>query len=158
MEKYPIESQLKIKKDFEWIERMAVLMDSKYSIGGFKFGLDPLLNLIPIAGQTVSLGFSMLLVLVMFKNGASSKLAVKMMLNVLLDAILGAIPLIGTLFDFFNKANKKNVKLLKEHYFEEKHQGSAGGILLVLFISLMSLGVLLGYLLWVFGHWFFGLF
>ena len=158
MEKYSLERQEKVKKDFRWIERMATLMDSKYSIGGFKFGLDPLLNLIPIAGQTASLGFSMMLVLLMMKNGASSKVAVKMMLNVLLDAILGAIPLLGTVFDFFNKANKKNVKLLKEHYFEEKHQGSAKGILMFLFLSLFLIGIVIAYLLWIFGQWLFGLF
>ena len=126
--------QQKREKDFAWIERMSTLLDNKFSIGGFRFGLDPLLNLIPYAGQFVAFGMSLALVVVMLRNGAGSKVAVKMLLNVLLDAILGSIPLIGYAFDFFNKANKKNVKLLREHYFEGKHQGSAKGLLITLFI------------------------
>ena len=73
----------------------------------------------------------------------------------MLDAILGAIPLIGYVFDFFNKANKKNVKLLKEHYFEGKHQGSARGLLITLFIIIVLLCVGIFYLMWVLAEWLF---
>ena len=110
MEQLNNQLQQKREKEFAWIERMSNLLDNKFSIGGFKFGLDPLLNLIPYAGQFVAFGTSLSLVVIMLRNGAGSKVAVKMLLNVMLDAILGAIPLIGYVFDFFNKANKKNVK------------------------------------------------
>lgn len=134
---------------------MSNLLDNKFSIGGFKFGLDPLLNLIPYAGQFIALASSLSLVVIMLRNGAGSKVAVKMLLNVMLDAILGAIPLIGYVFDFFNKANKKNVKLLKEHYFEGKHQGSARGLLITLFIIIVLLCVGIFYLMWVLAEWLF---
>jgi hypothetical protein len=134
--------QQKREKDFAWIERMSTLLDNKFSIGGFRFGLDPLLNLIPYAGQFVAFGMSLALVVVMLRN-------------VLLDAILGSIPLIGYAFDFFNKANKKNVKLLREHYFEGKHQGSAKGLLITLFIIIVLLCVAVFYLMYILAEWIF---
>lgn len=147
--------QQKRAKEFAWIEQMATLLDNKFNIGGFRFGLDPLLNLIPYAGQVVSFTMSMGLVIVMLRNGAGSKVGVKMLLNILLDAILGSIPLLGYAFDFFNKANKKNVRLLREHYFEDKHQGSAKGLLITLFIIIVLLCVGFIYLMWLFADWVF---
>ena len=143
----------KRKREFAWIERISVLMDSKFQIGGFRFGLDPLLNLIPFAGQTISFGTSFMLVIIMMRNGAGSKVAVKMLLNVLTDAVLGAIPFFGQVFDFFNKANKKNVKLLKEHYFEGKHQGSAKGILFGILVALIVICIVFLFLLWKITTW-----
>ncbi len=143
----------KRKREFAWIERISVLMDSKFQIGGFRFGLDPLLNLIPFAGQTISFGTSFMLVIIMMRNGAGSKVAVKMLLNVLTDAVLGAIPFFGQVFDFFNKANKKNVKLLKEHYFEGKHQGSAKGILFGILVALVVICIVFLFLLWKITTW-----
>ncbi len=147
--------QQKRAKEFAWIQQMATLLDNKFNIGGFRFGLDPLLNLIPYAGQVVSFTISMGLVIVMMRNGAGSKVGVKMLLNILLDAILGSIPLLGYAFDFFNKANKKNVRLLREHYFENKHQGSAKGLLITLFIIIVILCVGFIYLMWLFADWVF---
>ncbi|TCV11846.1 uncharacterized protein DUF4112 [Sphingobacterium alimentarium] len=147
--------QQKRAKEFAWIEQMATLLDNKFNIGGFRFGLDPLLNLIPYAGQVVSFTMSMGLVIVILRNGAGSKVGVKMLFNILLDAILGSIPLLGYAFDFFNKANKKNVRLLREHYFENKHQGSAKGLLITLFIIIVILCVGFIYLMWLFADWVF---
>ncbi len=143
----------KRKKEFVWLQRFSSLMDDKFNIGGFRFGLDPLLNLIPYGGQAVSFGTSLLLVIIMLRNGAGSKVVVKMLLNIIYDAVLGAIPFFGQVFDFFNKANKKNITLLHEHYFENKHQGSATGILITILVILFALCAVLFYLLWIFGKW-----
>lgn len=145
-------------QDFKWVERVASLLDNKYSIGGFRFGLDPVLNFFPVLGQTVTFGTSVILVVVMFRNGVSPKAATKMLLNVMLDAILGAIPLLGNVVDFFSKANQRNIKILKEHYYEGKHQGSAKGLLTAIFIALLCCCVVFIYLIWVFGKWLIGLF
>lgn len=143
----------KRKKDFLWVERVSNLMDNKFSIGGFRFGLDPLLNFIPYAGQGVSFGTSILLVIIMLRNGVGSRVAVKMLLNTMFDAIVGSIPLFGQIFDFFNKANQKNIKLLREHYFEDKHQGSAKGLLITIFIILIVSCVAIFYMMWLLAEW-----
>jgi NAD/NADP transhydrogenase beta subunit len=144
----------KRKKDFIWVERVSYLLDNKFNIGGFRFGLDPLLNLIPYAGQIISFGISILLVLIMLRNGAGSKVAVKMLLNVIYDAFFGAIPFFGQVFDFFHKANQKNIILLHEYYFEEKHQGSAKKLLISIFIILLVVCIALFYFIWLLSGWF----
>ena len=139
------------------IERISKLMDSQFKIGNFKFGIDPLLNFIPFAGDSVTALISCALVYNMQKHGASSKIVVKMMGNVIIDFIVGAIPLIGWIFDFYFKANDRNIKLLKEHYIDGKHTGSAKGMLtflLVCFIVILGLGF---WAIWAIGSWLVGL-
>src|SRR5690606_27130017 len=135
------------------IERLAKLMDSQFKIGRFRFGLDPIANLFPILGDSITVIISLFIVFTMYKHGASGKLIIKMMLNVLIDAIIGAIPLLGWIFDFYFKANEKNILLLKEHYVEGKHRGSGLDILLIVFIIFFAVIALLIYLIWFIGSY-----
>ncbi len=146
-----------IDKDFIWVKRLSVLMDSRFRIGNFRFGLDPILNLIPFAGQIATFIISLILVTVMYRNGASGQLALKMLWNVSWDAILGAIPFLGNIFDFFNKANEKNIKLLQEHYYENKHQGSGKNIIILMIavLAIVITGLLYG--LYALSIWLFNL-
>ena len=120
--------------DLQSFERIAKLLDSKFEIPGtgIRFGLDPLLSLMPVLGDLVTLIISSMLIYTMHNHGASRKVVVKMMLNAGLDTVIGAIPLVGTVFDVFYRANDRNVRLLKEHYFEGKHQGSGAGLLFII--------------------------
>lgn len=147
----------RINKDFLWVERLSVLMDSRFRIGNFRFGLDPILNFIPFAGQIATFIISLILVTVMYRNGASGKIAIKMLLNVTWDALLGSIPLLGNVFDFFNKANDKNIKLLREHYYENKHQGSGKNIIFLIVSILAIVITLLIYAMYALSVWFFNL-
>lgn len=130
------------------IEKLARLMDSQFKIGKFRFGLDPIINLFPILGDSITVIISLFIVFTMYKYGASGKMVIKMMLNVLIDAIVGAIPFLGWIFDFYFKANEKNILLLKEHYVEGKHRGSGIDILFIIFIVFFALIALLIYLIW----------
>ncbi len=145
-------------REFRWVERFATLLDNQFSIGGFRFGLDPMLNFIPLFGQAVSFSSALLLVLVMYRNGVSPNAASKMLLNVLWDAILGSIPFVGNVLDFFKKANEKNIKILKEYYYQGKHQGGAKRIFISLFIVIILAAFLFIYLLWLLGTWIVSLF
>jgi hypothetical protein len=133
-------------RSFGFIDTVAEWMDSKFTLPGtrFKFGLDPILNLIPFAGNGITVLISGLLVLNMYKYGVSGKVIVKMIGNIALDALIGAIPILGNIFDFYYKANDRNVRLLKEHYEEGKHQGSGLGIIIVgiILILLVLAGII----------------
>lgn len=150
----------RMQKDFAWVDRVAWLMDEKFRIGRgkFRFGLDPLINLVPFLGDIVGFGVSSMLVVVMWRNGASRKVIIKMLLNVIVDTTIGTIPIIGNIFDFFFKANTKNIVLLREHYYQGKHQGSGSDILAVIFLVLLALTFALIYLLWQGFVWFVSLF
>jgi hypothetical protein len=118
------------------VEDVARFLDSQFIIPGtnIKFGLDPILSLIPVLGDFLTFLISCALIYSMYNQGASRKVVIKMMMNSTLDAVVGAVPLIGTFFDIFYRSNDRNVKLLKEHYYEGKHQGTGNGILLVIVI------------------------
>lgn len=147
----------KIDQDFGWIDRISWLMDNQFKIGNFRFGLDPILNLIPLGGAIAGFGTSLVLVIAMWRNGASPKLVIRMLLNISFDAVLGSIPFLGNLFDFFSKANEKNIKLLRQHYYEGKHTGSGIGIIIsILAVFFILIGVTF-YLIWTLFSWAFSL-
>jgi hypothetical protein len=135
------------KPDIEWLETLSNWMDSKFRLPGteIRFGLDPLIGLIPYAGEVTTFIISSALVLSMAKYGVSRKVVVLMVLNVLLDAFIGSIPVIGNIFDFTYRANQKNIRLLKKHYHEGKYQGSGTGIIILVFIVLFAGLILLAY-------------
>ncbi len=102
------------------MERLANLMDTQFRIPGtdIRFGLDAIIGLIPGAGDLSTFAVSGFMILVMARNGASSYVLARMVLNVLIDTIIGSIPLIGDLFDVAFKANTRNIRLMQEHYRE----------------------------------------
>lgn len=134
--------------DLKWVDKIADVMDSRFRIPGtnFRFGLDPILGLLPGIGDATSLAVSGVLIFYMAKYGASRKLIILMTGNALLDAVVGSIPIVGNILDFFNKANVRNIKLMRAHYYEGKHQGSGKGTLaaillvIVVFIGLIIYG------------------
>jgi len=132
------------------IKRVSKLMDEEFTIGKFKFGLDPIFNIIPVAGDLAGFIISSALLITIIKHGASGKLVMKMLGNITLDALVGAIPLLGWVFDFVFKANKRNVQLMQEHYTQGKHAGSAKPYLLAIALSLILVIIILMILLiWI---------
>ena len=130
-----------------WVERVARLMDSQFQLPGtqFRFGLDPLLGLLPVVGDLSTTLVSVALLLTMLRHGASGAVVVRMALNILIDTVLGGIPLIGNVFDFAYKSNERNVALLRRHYAEGRHLGSGKGLVALVLLGLL---VVLGLVIW----------
>lgn len=145
-----IENSIKQVPELEWVERISRLMDSQFSIPGtnYRFGLDPLIGLVPLLGDISSFAISGSLILTMARHGASRKLVILMLGNLALDTFLGSIPLIGNIFDFAYKANQRNLNLLKKHYTEGKYQGSGTGIVIGAFLVMVAIFSLV-----VYGSW-----
>lgn len=103
------------------IDRLAKLLDTQFKLPGtnFWFGLDGIIGLVPGVGDTISGGLGLYIVHRARQEGASGGMMFKMIWNLLVDTILGAIPLVGDLFDFAHKANAKNARMLQEHL--DKH-------------------------------------
>jgi hypothetical protein len=127
------------------INRLAKLMDAQFTFPGtnIKFGFDALLGLVPGAGDISTFAVSGYMVMVMSKNGASGFVLARMILNILIDAIFGAVPLIGDLFDVAFKANMRNMKLMDQYYTEGRHRGGAWKliipILLLVFLIIVAI-------------------
>ncbi len=137
--------------ELKWVERVSRLLDSKFRIPGtsIRFGLDPIFGLFPVAGDVGTALISLSLIYTMYQHGASGKLVARMILNVLIDAIFGSIPVIGAFFDIYYKANNRNVKLLKQYHEEGRHRGSATGVVISVLIVTILILVLLIYGTWL---------
>lgn len=110
-----------------------------------RFGLDALIGLVPNAGDILSLGISGLLILTILRHGVSFSVLLKMIGNICLDASVGSIPILGDIFDFSFKANRRNVNLLKTHYDEGGERMNAmlaAGILLAVVIVISILMII----------------
>lgn len=143
--------------DLFWIEEITRLMDSKFRFPGtnFRFGLDPLLGLFPVVGDVTSFAISGGLILYMMRFGVSRKVIILMLLNIFLDATIGSIPIIGHVFDFYYKANTRNINLLRKHYQEGKYQGKGTWIIAVVAFILLAMIFLMVWGLWKLIEWVF---
>ena len=139
----------------KWVDTMARLMDNQFALPGtsFRFGLDPILGLLPVAGDLASFAMSAMIVLTIARHGASGKLVALMLVNIALDTVIGSIPILGNLFDFAYKANEKNVRLLRRHYEEGKYQGSGKGILMAAVVGVVIIFGLLLWAMWELAEW-----
>jgi len=134
------------------LDLLAKLMDNQFRIPGtnFRFGLDAIIGLIPGAGDLSTFGISSFMLFVMIRNGASGFVLARMVLNVLIDTIIGSIPLIGDVFDFGFKSNTKNMRLMREHYIEGRHRGSAWKVILPVLIIFFALFALVIWMIYSF--------
>jgi len=127
----------------ENLNSLAKLMDSQFKIPGtnIKFGLDALIGLVPGAGDFATFLISGYMITVLAKNGASGFVLARMVLNVVVDSLFGAIPILGDIFDVAFKANQRNMKLMQQHYIEGRHKGGAWKVIIpVLLILLIFVG------------------
>jgi hypothetical protein len=101
----------------ERLRRLARWWDAALKIPGtpFAVGLDPLLGLVPGVGDALGAGVSLWIVLQAARLGASASTLLHMLANIAIDALIGAVPVAGDVFDFAWKANLKNVELLERH-------------------------------------------
>lgn len=114
--KYRDEPQA-IDDGFPELADLAFLLDSRWRIPviGLRFGVDAVASLVPVVGDVAAGVISGYIVHKARKLGAPRRLVLQMAGNVLLDVAVGSIPLVGSVFDLFFKANNVNVRLLREH-------------------------------------------
>jgi len=83
-----------------------------------RIGLDPLLGLVPGAGDTVAALMAVTTLTAALKRGVPGIIIARMGINIGLDYLIGLVPLIGDLGDFGFKANRRNLALLRRHATE----------------------------------------
>ena len=143
------------ERSLYWLDRASALLDNRFRIPGtqIRFGLDFLIGLIPYVGDVIGLALSGFLLLIMASSGASGMVVLKMTGNILLDSVVGVFPIIGDIFDLRYKANRRNVSLLREHYREGKHRGSALWVILLVLFALAGAFFLMIFIVWKVFQW-----
>ena len=99
------------------LDRYATLMDARFRVPGtrIRFGLDPIIGLLPGIGDALGLTLSLYIVVEAIRLGVSKRVLFKMLRNVGLEALVGVVPVLGVVFDIGFKANLRNAALLKSH-------------------------------------------
>lgn len=140
-------------RDLDKARALARILDTAVAVPGTKIrvGLDAILGLVPGAGDAVSAALSGYIILAAARAGASKPVLLRMVGNVVLDTLIGAVPVVGDLFDVAFRANARNVALLERHAADPTtvDRGSRRlGIVIVAILLLVILGVVtLGFLL-----------
>ena len=98
------------------LSRLATTLDSAFVIPltGIRFGLDAVLGLVPALGDLIGAGLSGYLILEARRLGAPPATLARMAGNVAVDTVFGSVPLVGSVFDIYYKANKRNIAILHE--------------------------------------------
>jgi hypothetical protein len=118
--------------DLESLGRLARILDDfiRIPLLNVRIGLDPILGLVPWAGDTLTALFSLYLIGVAIQYRAPRILILRMAMNVAFDYLLGIIPFVGDASDFFVKSNRWNMNLLRR-YAQERRRPSLSDYLFV---------------------------
>lgn len=97
-------------------EKFAELLDSRYRIPGteIRIGIDPLIGLVPGIGDWIGGAASLYFLFQAALLGGRAAVLGRMFINILLDVVVGALPVIGEVFDVYWKANERNAEILKQ--------------------------------------------
>ena len=113
---HPIATNPKLEK-LAHLRRVSDLWDRALAIPGtrWRVGLESLVGLLPVGGDVVGMVMSGYILLHAIQLGLPKTVLLRMVFNILLDALAGSVPILGDLFDTTWKANTKNVNLLEAH-------------------------------------------
>lgn len=108
----------------ESLDILATLLDDYFRLPGtsIRFGLDPLIGLIPGLGDTITGVASFLIVLAAWQRGLPKVTITRMVANIGVDTFLGSLPFLGDAFDVAWKSNRRNVELLKRSQYARGKQ------------------------------------
>jgi hypothetical protein len=104
-------------RSLERLRRLGNLLDNSIRVPGtnFRFGLDTIIGLVPGIGDLAGGALSLYIVVEAARLGVPRPLLARMGYNVAVDALVGAVPLLGDLFDAGFKANLRNLALVQQH-------------------------------------------
>ncbi len=156
-----IEPEEKLPQDLVALRRFARLMDEAFEIPGtkFRFGADALLGLIPGIGDVIGAVFSSWIIAGALRHRVPALVILRMVLNVALDLVFGAVPVAGDVFDFMWEENMKNMRLLEKHRDRTRPPRTTGQIALILglivaffvMLALVLVAALIAAIVWLIG-------
>jgi hypothetical protein len=124
----------------DWAERMVRFLDDGFTVPGTKFrvGFDAILGLVPPIGDVVTTASSVALLWVAWKRELPYPVMARMVGNLAVDAIVGAVPILGDLFDLVFKANRRNLDLIEKYSGGKRDVTRSARV----FLILLAVGVI----------------
>ena len=98
------------------LEALASLLDTAFILPGtnVRFGIDALVGLVPGIGDAITTIMALYIVHEARQLGAPRRVILRMLANVAVDGFVGAVPVVGDAFDVMWRANRRNVRLLRQ--------------------------------------------
>jgi hypothetical protein len=123
---------------------MARLFDAAFRIPGtqIRFGVDPILGLIPGLGDFASPLLSLAILWQAAKLRVPKIVLLRMVMNAVIDAGVGAIPVVGDLFDFAWRATEWNMALLERHAMPGQRATSADYLFVIICLLIVVMAAL----------------
>lgn len=161
-----IEPDEKLPQDLVALRRFAHVMDEAFEVPGtrIRVGLDALLGLIPGVGDVIGAVLSTWIIAGALRHRVPARVIVRMVLNVVVDLLFGAVPVAGDVFDFLFEENMRNMRLLEAHRDRRRAPRSGREIALILaaivaflvLLALLLVAGLVALVIWVIGQrsWF----
>lgn len=146
---------------FAHLMLLSHLLDRAFRVPGTKwrFGLDPLIGLIPGLGDLLGSLVGAYSLFVARQMGAPASVQLRMLLNLAIDGVVGLVPLLGDLFDFAFKANTRNATLLSQWLrTPQQTRRSSWGVVVAALVMLLALSGASVWLLVATLRWIAGLF
>lgn len=126
------------------LRSLAWLLDNSIPLpGGYRIGLDALIGLVPGIGDAIGALISAYIVNEARRLGAPRSVLLRMMSNVMIETVVGAIPFAGDLFDAAFKANTRNLALLARYQLDPTGSRRSSRWFVVGFSLLLALAVVL---------------
>jgi uncharacterized protein YqhQ len=101
---------------------------------------------VPGVGPFVTTVFSVYILLTSYFLGCSLSVFFRMLLNIVIEFIVGSIPLLGQVFDFFWKANSKNIQLLEAYQLQPEQVQQRSKWILIGVISTLILFIIAAFI------------
>ncbi len=122
------------------MRQLTRLLDNAIPIPGTKqrIGLDPILGLIPGGGDTLSAALSGYIIIEAARIGLPRSALTRMVINILIDTVLGSVPLFGDIYDAASKANVRNMQIVESHIKAPQPSAKTDR----LFIGLLIVGII----------------
>ncbi len=126
------------------VEALARWLDYAFTLpGGFQFGMAGIVGLIPGVGDVMDAVLSLYIIIRAVKLRIPRIAVARMLVNVGIESLAGAIPFVGNLFDIAFKANRRNYQLLKNHLTQPDRQKSADWFFVILTLILVIASIAL---------------
>jgi hypothetical protein len=103
------------------VEALAWLLDNSIPVpgtGGWRFGIDAIIGLVPGIGDLVSSAIGLFIVWRGARLGLPAVAVARMLATTVVDLAVGAIPIVGDAFDLWFKANTRNLGVMRRHLEE----------------------------------------
>ncbi len=135
----PIDPEVLPSRRDPVIEYLEWLMERAVPVGRWSFGLDGILGLIPGLGDVAAGIVSTYIIARAAQAGVPRAALARMMANVAIDSLLGAIPLVGDLFDFFYKANSRNLRIFQQSLQGRREPGRDWAFVALFIVAMLAL-------------------